>query len=77
MFCLTGSAVLTGLTYFVQNHWQLTVVRALASGLAFSELAVSITLVNEQVPSPRRGLFYSIVQGGWSPMQRSGGPTAA
>ena len=65
MFCLTGSAVFTGLTYFVQNYWQLAVVRALASGLAFSELAVSITLVNEQVPSHRRGLLYSIVQGGW------------
>ncbi|MBV8526627.1 MAG: MFS transporter [Acetobacteraceae bacterium] len=65
MFCLTGSAVFTGLTYFVQDYWQLAVVRALASGLAFSELAVSITLVNEQVPSHRRGLLYSIVQGGW------------
>ena len=65
MFCLTGSAAFTGLTYFVENYWQLAVVRALASGLAFSELAVSITLVNEQVPSHRRGLLYSIVQGGW------------
>lgn len=65
MFCLAGSAVFTGLTYFVQDYWQLAVVRALASGLAFSELAVSITLVNEQVPSHRRGLLYSIVQGGW------------
>ncbi|MBV9656084.1 MAG: MFS transporter [Acetobacteraceae bacterium] len=65
MFCLTGSAIFTGLTYFVQDFWQLALVRALASGLAFSELAVSITLVNEQVPSHRRGLLYSIVQGGW------------
>jgi MFS family permease len=65
MFCLTSAAVFTGLTYFVQNYWQLAVVRALASGFANSELAISITLVNEQVPSARRGLLYSIVQGGW------------
>jgi MFS family permease len=65
MFCLTGAAIFTGLTYFIQNYWQLAVVRALASGLAMSELAISITLVNEQVASSRRGLLYSIVQGGW------------
>jgi MFS family permease len=65
MFCLTSAAIFTGLTYFVQNYWQLAVVRALASGFANSELAISITLVNEQVPSARRGLLYSIVQGGW------------
>lgn len=65
MFCLAGSAVFTGLTYFVQNFGELAVIRALASGLAFSELAVSITLGNEQVSSRRRGLLYSIVQGGW------------
>ena len=65
MLCLAGAAIFTGLTYFVQNFWELAVVRALASGLAFSELAISITLVNEQVPSHRRGLLYSIVQGGW------------
>lgn len=65
MWCLVASAVFTGLTYFVQNYWQLAAVRALASGFASSELAISITLVNEQVPSHRRGLLYSIVQGGW------------
>jgi MFS family permease len=65
MFCLTSAAIFTGLTYFVQNYWQLAVVRALASGFANSELAISITLVNEQVPARRRGLLYSIVQGGW------------
>ncbi|HEY1930591.1 MAG TPA: MFS transporter [Acetobacteraceae bacterium] len=65
MFCLTAAAVFTGLTFFVHNYWQLAVVRALASGFANSELAISITLVNEQVPSARRGLLYSIVQGGW------------
>ena len=34
MFCLTGAAIFTGLTFFVQNYWQLAVVRALASGFA-------------------------------------------
>jgi MFS family permease len=62
---LCGSAVFTGLTYFAHNYWQFVVVRSLASGLANSELAISITLVNEQVPARRRGLLYSIVQGGW------------
>lgn len=62
---LVGAAVFTGLTYFVHAFWSLVVVRALASGLANSELAISITLVNEQVPARRRGLLYSIVQGGW------------
>ena len=65
MLCLTLAALFTGLTYFVQNYWQLALVRALASGLAFSELAVSITIVNEQVPARWRGLLYSVVQGGW------------
>jgi MFS family permease len=65
MFALSAAAVFTGLTFFVQNYWQLALVRALASGFANSELAISITLVNEQVPARRRGLLYSIVQGGW------------
>jgi MFS family permease len=64
-FALVGAAIFTGLTYFVQSFVALVVVRALASGLANSELAISITLVNEQVPAPRRGFLYSIVQGGW------------
>ena len=65
MFCLTMAALLTGLTFFVQEFWQLVLVRALAAGFAQAELAVSITLVNEQIPSRRRGFLYSIVQGGW------------
>jgi MFS family permease len=65
MYCLTGTAIFTGLTYFVQDFWQLVLVRALASGLAYAELAVSITIVNEQAPARHRGLLYSIVQGGW------------
>ena len=28
MFCLTGTALFTGLTYFVENFWQLVLVRA-------------------------------------------------
>jgi MFS family permease len=65
MFCLTGTALFTGLTYFVAHFWQLVLVRAIASGLAYAELAVSITIVNEQAPAKHRGLLYSIVQGGW------------
>jgi MFS family permease len=65
MICLTGAAVLTGLTYFVGTFWQLAAVRAAASGSSISELAISITIVNEQVGARRRGLLYSIVQGGW------------
>ncbi|WP_375426103.1 MFS transporter [uncultured Friedmanniella sp.] len=65
MFCLAMAAVFTGLTFFVQNYWQLALVRSLASAFAQAELAVSITLVNEQVPAKRRGLLYSVVQGGY------------
>jgi MFS family permease len=65
MVCLAAAAVLTGLTFLVQAFWQLVVVRALASGFAQAELAVSVTLVNEQIPSRRRGLLYSVVQGGY------------
>ena len=65
MFCLTGTALFTGLTCLVQGFWELVFVRALAAGLAYSELAVSITIVNEQVPARNRGFLYSIVQGGW------------
>jgi MFS family permease len=65
VFALAGAAVFTGLTYFVTDFWQFVAVRAIASGLANSELAISITLVNEQVPARRRGLLYAMVQGGW------------
>jgi MFS family permease len=65
MLCLAAAALFTGMTFFVNSFWQLVVVRMLASGFAQAELAVSITLVNEQVPARRRGLLYSIVQGGW------------
>lgn len=64
-FSLAGAAIFTGLTYFVGNFAELATVRALASGFAMSELAISITLVNEQLGPNRRGLLYSIVQGGW------------
>jgi len=65
MLCLGVAGVFTGLTFFVQDFWQLAVLRAIASAFANAELAVSVTLVNEQVPARRRGLLYSIVQGGW------------
>ena len=35
MYCLSGSALFTGLTYFVHFFWQLALVRALASGFAY------------------------------------------
>ncbi|HEY5222966.1 MAG TPA: MFS transporter [Microbacteriaceae bacterium] len=65
MWCLGIAGVFTGLTFFVTDFWQLALVRAIASAFAYAELAVSITLVNEQVPAKRRGFLYSIVQGGW------------
>jgi MFS family permease len=37
---LAGTTVFTGLTFFLQNYWQLCIVRALASGLAYTELAM-------------------------------------
>ena len=64
-WCLVGTAVFTGLTYFVQTYWQLAVVRCLASGFAIAELAIAVTLVNEQMPARVRGFLYSVVQGGW------------
>lgn len=65
MLCLAAAAIFTGLTFFVQTFWQLLIIRMLASGFAQAELAVSITIVNEQVPARYRGFLYSIVQGGW------------
>ena len=64
-WCLVGTAIFTGLTYFVQNYWELAVVRCLASGFAIAELAIAVTLVNEQMPARVRGFLYSVVQGGW------------
>ncbi len=65
MLCLAAAAIFTGMTFLVDSFWQLVLIRMLASGFAQAELAVSITLVNEQVPARYRGLLYSIVQGGW------------
>lgn len=64
-WCLVGTALFTGLTYFVQNFAQLAAVRCIASGFAVAELAIAVTLVNEQVPAKIRGFLYSVVQGGW------------
>jgi MFS family permease len=65
MVALGGAAIFTGLTFFVQNFWELAAVRAIASGFAYAELAISVTLVNEELPARNRGLLYSIVQAGW------------
>lgn len=62
---LAGTTVFTGVTFFCHQYWELCVVRALASGLAYTELAISITPVNESLPTKGRGLYYSIVQAGW------------
>lgn len=64
-FSLVFAAIFTGLTFFVTNYTELAIVRALASGFAMSELAISVTLVNEQLKSKQRGFLYSVVQGGW------------
>ncbi len=65
MLCLTAAALFTGLTYFVENFWQLVLVRMAASSFAQAEFVVSITLVNEEIPARHRGLLYSVVQAGW------------
>ena len=65
VLCLAAAAIFTGMTFFVENFWQLVIIRMLATAFAHAELAVSITLVNEQVPARHRGFLYSIVQGGW------------
>ena len=52
MLCLAAAAIFTGMTFLVDSFWQLVLIRMLASGFAQAELAVSITLVNEQVPRP-------------------------
>ncbi|GAA2184548.1 MFS transporter [Brooklawnia cerclae] len=66
MFCLIIAGIFTGLTFFVQGFWTLVLVRSIASGFANAELAVSVTLVNEEVPAKRRGMLYSIVQSGYT-----------
>ncbi len=64
-WCLVGTAVFTGLTYFVQNFGELALTRCIASGFGIAELSIAVTLVNEQVPARLRGFLYSVVQGGW------------
>lgn len=62
---LAGATVFTGLTYVVQNFWELSTVRALADFFAYAELAISVTIVNEELPAKHRAFLYSIVQAGW------------
>ncbi len=63
---LFATAVFTFLTVFVRNYGELAIIRALASGCAQALMPITMTMVNEQVPAKRRGLLYSMVQGGWS-----------
>lgn len=64
-WCLVGTALFTGLTFFVQNFVELAITRCVASGFGIAELSIAVTLVNEQVPARVRGFLYSVVQGGW------------
>lgn len=64
-YTLVGAAIFTGLTFFVNSFLWLVVVRCLASAFAQTELAISVTMVTEETPGERRGLLYSVVQGGW------------
>lgn len=63
---LIGAAVFTGLTFFVQNYWQLVVIRTIAGAFAVAEFAMAATLVSEQAPKRSRGFLYSIVNGGYA-----------
>ncbi|HEY8314629.1 MAG TPA: MFS transporter [Candidatus Baltobacteraceae bacterium] len=65
LVALAGATIFTGLTYFVQNFWELSTIRALADLFAYSELAISVTIVNEELPAKNRAFLYSIVQAGW------------
>lgn len=62
---LAGATIFTGLTYVVQNFWELSTVRAIADFFAYAELAISVTIVNEELPAKHRSILYSIVQAGW------------
>lgn len=63
---LIGTAVFTGLTYFVQNYWELVAVRTIAGAFAVAEFAMAATLVSEQAPRRSRGFLYSVVNGGYA-----------
>lgn len=63
---LLGTALFTGLTYFVDSYWSLIVVRTIASAFAVAEFAMAATLVSEQAPARVRGFLYSIVNGGYA-----------
>lgn len=60
-----GAAISSGLTSLAFAAWYVIVVRAF-SGLGYSEQAVNAAYLNEIYGSRRRrGLIYSMVQGGW------------
>jgi MFS family permease len=65
-FNLVGTAVFTGLTYFVANYTELVVIRTIAGAFAVAEFAMAAVLVSEQTPARARGFLYSIVNGGYA-----------
>ncbi|MGC8621839.1 MAG: MFS transporter [Caldisphaera sp.] len=65
MLALLVTAVFTGFSSIVSNVYELAIIRMIASSFSFSELGISITIVNESVGPKARGWLYSWVQGGW------------
>ncbi len=63
---LLGTAVFTGLTFFVANYVELVVIRTIAGSFAVAEFAMAAVLVSEQTPARARGFLYSIVNGGYA-----------
>jgi MFS family permease len=48
---LVGTAVFTGLTYFVANYAELVIIRTIAGAFAVAEFAMAAVLVSEQTPA--------------------------
>jgi MFS family permease len=63
---LVGTAVFTGLTYFVANYAELVIIRTIAGSFAVAEFAMAAVLVSEQTPARARGFLYSVVNGGYA-----------
>ncbi len=65
-FNLAGTAIFTGLTYFVANYTELVIIRTIAGSFAVAEFAMAAVLVSEQTPARARGFLYSVVNGGYA-----------
>ncbi len=65
-FNLVGTAVFTGLAYFVANYTELVIIRTIAGAFAVAEFAMAAVLVSEQTPARARGFLYSVVNGGYA-----------